>query len=274
MQNRLFPDEYRNASGNILFPAVCETPITWGDFNKNRADGFKAIVNPETGKVFSVVSTGYKLIRHEDAADRLENILNEHPEFGKYSTKTEIYNEGARLRRTYCFYQRGVEIDKGDLVNPELHLSNSYDRSWPFTVLLGAFRLICNNGLVVGIKFIHLKKRHAHNFDQIDIENQVSKALERFYLQAGQWSKWSELQLPEKTYDKVMKTMKFGQDAMKQINQRIETESEGYRDDGLPILSLWAFYNVLTWYITHRAVSLNHRVEMERRLRSSLASFW
>jgi hypothetical protein len=184
MQNRLFPDEYRNASGNILFPAVCETPITWGDFNKNRADGFKAIVNPETGKVFSVVSTGYKLIRHEDAADRLENILNEHPEFGKYSTKTEIYNEGARLRRTYCFYQRGVEIDKGDLVNPELHLSNSYDRSWPFTVLLGAFRLICNNGLVVGIKFIHLKKRHAHNFDQIDIENQVSKALERFYLQA------------------------------------------------------------------------------------------
>ena len=31
--------------------------------------------------------------------------------------------------------------------------------------------------------------------------------------------------------------------------------------------SLWQFYNVVTWYITHHAALLNHRVEMEKRLR-------
>jgi len=39
-------------------------------------------------------------------------------------------------------------------------------------------------------------------------------------------------------------------------------------------MSLWVFYNVLTWYITHRAASLNHRVEMERRLRMAVSRYF
>jgi len=48
-------------------------------------------------------------------------------------------------------------------------------------------------------------------------------------------------------------------------------ESEGFDSTGVPIIAVWMFYNIITWYITHRAVSLNHRVEMERRLRSAMA---
>ena len=77
--------------------------------------------------------------------------------------------------------------------------------------------------------------------------------------------------MTEKVYHKVMKAMKLGQDAVSQVNQRIEAESKGRLDDGFPDISIWVFYNVLTWYITHRTVSLNHRVEMERRLRAALA---
>ena len=32
------------------------------------------------------------------------------------------------------------------------------------------------------------------------------------------------------------------------------SEAEGMGKGDLPIMSLWAFFNVLTWYITHRAV--------------------
>ena len=76
--------------------------------------------------------------------------------------------------------------------------------------------------------------------------------------------------MTEKNYKKVMKAMKYGKTALKEIEERITREADGFTDNGFPIMNLWIFFNVLTWYITHRAVSLNHRVEMEKRLRSAL----
>jgi len=68
-----------------------------------------------------------------------------------------------------------------------------------------------------------------------------------------------------------MKAMKFGRQASQEIDRRVSRESEGFDSTGVPIIAVWMFYNIITWYITHRAVSLNHRVEMERRLRSAMA---
>ena len=148
-----------------------------------------------------------------------------------------------------------------------------YDITWPFIVLIGAFRFVCANGLVVGEKYLHLRKRHVFDFDHMDIKKQVSTALKRFNLQTNQWKKWTEIKLNEKIYDNVMKAMKFGKKAMEEIENRTAQEAKGFADNGLPIMNLWIFYNILTWYITHRAVSLNHRVEMERRLRSAMRHF-
>lgn len=47
-------------------------------------------------------------------------------------------------------------------------------------------------------------------------------------------------------------------------------EADGVPEVGFPILTVWAFYNILTWFITHMAVSLNHRVTMEERLRKAM----
>ena len=252
------------------FPAVCETPVAWGNVNLQRTDDYKAIVNPETGKVFSIVSKGYKLIRHEEAVFLIERVLNKSSPLGRYDLRTEFYNDGGRMLRTYRFFDKKVEIQKGDTVSPELHLFNSYDSSWPFTVTLGGFRFVCANGLVVGKLFLYLRKRHVYDFNQIDIEDEVVSAFDRFNLQTKQWSNWSERKLTENEFIKTLKGMKFGQEATNQIRQKVESEAKGYLNDGFPSLSTWTFYNVLTWYITHRAVSLNHRVEMERRLRALL----
>lgn len=272
MQTNLFGDHVKNPT-NISFPEVGETPVLWGRLNLKRADDYKAIVNPNTGKVFSIVSKHYKLIRHEDAIQQIEDTTNDFPELGQYKVITEFYNEGARMRRNYCFHELFTEIAPNDNVNPELHLFNSYDTTWPFFVLLGAFRIVCTNGLVVGKKYLHLRKRHVYDFDQIDLKEQISTALKRFKLQTKQWKKWADHRLTEKTYFNLMKTMKFGKKAMKDIRERTAQEAEGFNDNNFPIMSLWIFFNVITWYISHHAVSLNHRVEMERRLRSAMVHF-
>lgn len=67
--------------------------------------------------------------------------------------------------------------------------------------------------------------------------------------------------------------MKLGKNATEEIQYQINHDASGYDDDNFAVMSLWIFYNVLTWYITHQAVSLNHRVEMENRLRAAMIYF-
>jgi hypothetical protein len=273
MQMEVFDEQENKYLAAVSFPEVSELPVSWCELNFQRADKYKAIVNPEISKVYSIVSNDYKLVRHEDAVKRIESAIDENPELGKYITSTKFYNHGGRMCRTYRFYKKSVEIKKGDTINPELHLFNSYDVTWPFIVIIGAFRFVCANGLVVGDKYLYLRKRHVYHFAQMDIGEQVSTALKRFNMQTKQWKRWTEIRLNKKIYDDVMKTMKFGKKAKKEIKERTAREVEDYTDNGFPIMNLWIFYNVLTWYITHWAVSLNHQVEMERRLRSAMRHF-
>jgi len=273
MQRELFEKQENSALAAVSFPEVNEVPVSWGEINLQRADKYKAIVNPKIDKVYSIVSRDYKLIRHEDAVQRIERIIDKNLELGKYKTATEFYNDGARMRVIYSFYKRSIEIKKGNAVNPELHLFNSYDTTWPFVVLIGAFRFVCANGLVVGEKYLHLRKRHVYHFDDMDFKEQVSATLKRFKLQTNQWKKWTDCQLTENTYEKAIKALKFGKKAMALVEEHMVRETKDYTEDGFPIMNLWIFYNVLTWYISHHAVSLNHKVEMERRLRSAIR-YW
>ena len=84
----------------VTFPKVTEQPVAWGGRRRRKqADGFKAIVDSETGKVFSIVSTDYRLIRHEQAIEEVEAAIHRTNGLGPYEVKTAFYNDGGRLRR-------------------------------------------------------------------------------------------------------------------------------------------------------------------------------
>ncbi len=258
----------------VSFPRVIEQPVMWGyGDDLHKAKRHKAIVDPDNGRLFSIVSLDYRLIRHEAAIREVEKAINKVPEFGSYKVSTRLSNGGGRMRRTYVFPGVSAKIEGNDYINPELHLFNSYDTAWPFMVILGAFRVVCENGLVVGKKFLCVRRRHLFPLDSIALEKEVSTALNRFKSQTRQWKKWTDKTLSLETYEKIMKSMEFGKKATKVINERMVEESKKRDSGGFPILSMWVFYNILTWYITYKAVSLNHRVMMERRLRKTMALF-
>jgi len=253
------------------FPRVTQQPLSWGSRDTLRtAHGYKAIVDADTGKVFSIVTNDYKIITHQQAIEQIESIIAKQEDLGGYALTVNFYNDGGRMRCTFTFPRITAEIAKGDIVNLQLHLSNSYDVTWPFTVILGAFRLVCTNGLVVGEKMLHIKKRHVYELDHLNIEHTITTATRRFQKQSGQWKDLDQIPLNPTVYGQVMQTMKFGKQATEEIGCKIEQEARGYDDSHFPLMSLWAFYNVITWYLTHRAVSLNHRVEMEKRLRIAM----
>lgn len=99
------------------FPKVAETDVSWGEKNLC-ANRFKAIVNPETSKVYSIVSKDYRLIRHEDAVQKIERTIDDYPDLGNYRAKTRLYNDGGRMCRTYCFHKIAIEIEPRGYYQP------------------------------------------------------------------------------------------------------------------------------------------------------------
>jgi hypothetical protein len=75
--------------------------------------------------------------------------------------------------------------------------------------------------------------------------------------------------LTPRAYSKTLETMKFGIKAKEAIENRVLQEAEDFDSEGFPVITAWGFYIVLTWFISHNAVSLNHRVKMEGQLRSA-----
>lgn len=252
------------------FPRVIEQPVLWGPQNNPKlAQGYKAIIDSNTGKVFSIASKDYKVISHEKAIEQIESIIAKTPHLGGYHIRVNFYNAGGRMRCTFTFPGISAEIVKGDLVKLQLHLLNSYDLAWSFTVIIGAFRLVCSNGLVIGNKIFNINRRHVYALKDLNIHQTIAMATNRFEKQAGKWMDLARIPLHPTTYEKVMNSMKLGKSATEEIRQRINRGASGYNKN-FPVINLWTFYNVLTWYITHRAVSLNHRVEMENRLRTAM----
>jgi len=252
------------------FPNVGEMPVSWGLGNKNRlAENHKAIVNLDTGKLFSIVSKDYRIIRHEEAIAQTEEAISRTKDFGRYQVITEFTNNGGRMRRTYRFTGNAAEVKKGDPIYPELHLFNSYDKTWPFFILLGALRVVCENGLVFGDGLLYLRKRHIYQLGQINVAEEVGTALKRFNQQTMEWKGWTERRLTRGSYARVLEIMKLGIKAKVEVDNKVSNEAVGFDADGFPVLTVWGFYNILTSHITHNSVSLNHRVEMESRLRAA-----
>ena len=253
------------------FPNVGEMPVSWGRGKDSRpAENHKAIVDLDTGKLFSIVSKDYRIIRHEEAITEVEQELSGTKGLGDFDAVTDFYNDGGRMRRTYRFKEVALQVKKGDFINPELHLFNSYDKTWPFIIHLGALRVVCSNGLVMGENFLHLRRRHIYELGRMNVAEEVGTLLARFNKQAERWKGWADKRLTPRTYTKVLEVMRFGVKATQTIEEKASEEASGMDPDGFPIITAWGLYNVLTWYISHNAVSLNHKVEMEARLRAAI----
>ena len=93
---------------------------------------------------------------------------------------TYLPNNGARMVREYIFPERTVNILKRDPVQPKIILYNSYDQFFSLTILLGAVRLVCKNGLVTGQIFFRMKRKHTCLIKEIDIRKNLSRRYGKF----------------------------------------------------------------------------------------------
>tara|TARA_Y100000310_G_scaffold341491_1_gene440802 strand:- start:357 stop:1118 length:762 start_codon:yes stop_codon:yes gene_type:complete len=130
-----------------MFP-VKETNIMYTlPGGKDIVSGHKFIVREDNNKILSCMTEDYKLVKNEEVLNAIEPVMKANGAICKEAT---TFSEGARMKVTYIMKDTRVKIDKGDYVNPEIVIRNSYDGSLEASAMAGAFRLICSNGLVIG----------------------------------------------------------------------------------------------------------------------------
>ena len=174
---------------------------------------------------------------------------------GEFSfKKLEIAANGARMF-AHIEGKREIDIGGKDTVRPTLILINSMDGSTRFGFKVGAFRLVCSNGMIAGMAMMNILIRHTSGVDFEAILNSGHKALENLEkVSIPRWRRMKDTPVKPEYAIKLLQNKKLG--IPDRLNNRIlELTKE------TDMITLWALYNHYTYHLTHE-----YRGSEERRL--------
>lgn len=206
----------------------------------------------------SVVSDNYKLIPNNELQKSFETCLQEAGNgYLNYEKTNSMFNP-KKLITEYRFKDVIAEPKKGDYVGMNLILENSYDGSFPVGIRLGALRLVCTNGMIVGETYSYIRKKHTQNLEIEDMFKGVVQSIEMFQNESNVWQAWTEKEITAENALSIIKADEIAERHQENILGKLMAED-------VDILTLWVIYNVITAYITHEVKSA-----MVRRYLSSL----
>jgi hypothetical protein len=235
MNNYNFPVE--------LQPIMTLNPTQGTDVIKGKL----AVVRQDSGETLGIVSNKYGLLKHETVIDNFRKVLDNI----KYQEKIEIVKNGAYMFATYKLTNEKIEIVKGDIVNLQFIIKNSYNGTNSLQVSLGAFRLICSNGMVIGKEFFNFSQRHIGALDILSFTNRIPQLSSQFKntLPIMQTMDKQKIENPDELFkNKILP--KYINEEAKKIYEKSENNT------------VWEFYNSLTATITYKLRKQNPFAEI------------
>ena len=237
---------------DALFP-VKEVPAQLGaDIITNT--GHKFIIREDNGQVISCMTNEYKLLDNKTVYDTAAPIMKE---IGATLVDVETFSEGAKTQFKWRLNDTKIDLGNGDLVCPEITVKNSYNGQWGLHILAGAFRLVCSNGMVIGIVIARRNYKHSiYNMELDDIEKNINDTIVTT-------DKIFKKELPQ------LKNTKVDEKHLVEIIQMIpSTHMEQYTQYLLANKpeTYWDLLNSATWITTHsmkRTNEATHKLEQQ-----------
>lgn len=251
------PEDVRRMLG---LPIVEERKVVFGQSGDwNQSNRHKALVNVQTGQLYGILSDQYRVVRHEEGLLDIMTQVDANPEFGPIEWSVRGSDDFRKAHLTGRFVERPQEIAKGDLVDPTIEYYNSYDGTWGERFLFGAFRLVCSNGMVVGVKISKIQAMHLGKIRPESVLLALGEAMEAFSMQVDLWRGWVDRQLSIAHVEDAIDLLDFNEKEKTSVLNEVDESEE---------MNLWMFYNVITALATHRMGSLDRQVRTWNRLRS------
>lgn len=240
--------------------AMFENPWDAEDENLYAASGMRlTLAKHNDGNIYALnkVSKDYKLVQHHEALYKaLDAIITNHPEFGIPEIVTHFTNNGGRMYAKMIFPE-AIKIQGDDPVKPQVVLTNSADLSKRFTLLFGAFRLICSNGMVIPDSRFkdNVLIKSLHKNGTLDLDDAISKMMvgfESFSESIGIWKAYTEKFITMEEFEVVMKGSTLSENQVKEVLQIPLRGFEGNLAGSFlsGSVNAWKAYNAATQWIT------------------------
>ena len=139
-----------------------------------------------------VVSKEYVLVPHTGVLDVAAKAIEEAqiaPE--EVKAGLEITEYGERMALSLYLPER-FSFDPGDGHPLDLRLEcfNSVDGSTRFRALMGWFRLVCSNGLIIGVTQSDIRRRHIGNLELADVGAVLSSGIKESKNEQENFKQW------------------------------------------------------------------------------------
>jgi len=245
---------------STLFPVV-EIPAI-GKFPKNanytkedtKATGYKFIMREDTGQILSCMTDEYKLVPNQEIIDTAIPILKKHK-----AELIEAVSLGDGQKTTWKWIIPGIkiEVSRGDLINPEIIIKNSYDGSLQVHILSGAFRIVCSNGLIIGTIIDKFNYKHSiGNLNLLKLDEAIERTIEDTVNTGKEFPLLKDTELRQTHIIKLIEL--FPSTMSEFITQYlIANKPKNY----------WDLFNVATYISTHK---MNRKYNSTHQLESKI----
>lgn len=169
---------------NEAFFPVEEMPISLDNRHGNQKpiSGYKAIVEKETGRVLSVVSSKYRLVLNREAYELADYVVRAVFE-GKTLDDFVCFNILMPKTKGSCRIDLIIPNnfnklfgDETESWTPFVRISNSYNKTMVLRYEIGFCRLICLNGVIFGQTGITFSITHWGGITRKEIDKLINKA--------------------------------------------------------------------------------------------------
>ena len=224
---------------------------TDGTFLDRRAPKHKAIVDVDTDEIISVVGMGYNLVQNSEIIPQYERaIARSNLNTDGMKRKIDYSHDGARTVVSYRFPAHRIAVKEGDEMDLMITVLNSYDGSWKFMSMVGAFRLLCTNGQIIGDSFSSYYGKHTKSLDVDYAINKLEDSLEVYLHNAELWKQYPTSKITIGQANTVL--LALAKDNIKLMEELNSTYQKYVFEMGH---NLWALFNTLTDWSTHSKVT-------------------
>jgi len=211
--------------------------------------GKKAIISNQgkVSRVIGIVSDRYSIVTNKAVQTVFDRAIRESFK-GEIHTRTSLPYYGGKMIKEYLLVDDSyvTDIKPGDAIMPTVSVFNSYDNSTPVGFTLGAYRLVCANGLVTKSTLVSVSVKH---FEAAAPEK-LGKRFEEEYgfllSSMALWRKWANKEWTKEQAETYLtdcvRRLIIGEKAKQDIMSKFATETQ----------TKWMFFNAMTWYATHQ----------------------
>ncbi|MBC8299862.1 MAG: DUF932 domain-containing protein [Pelagibacterales bacterium] len=240
---------------STLFP-VKEIPAIFkrDDGQLKQHTGHKFIVREDNDSILSCMTDDYRMVTNSELIETALPILKDN---GAVLQEAISFGEGQKTTWKWIIPDVKIEVDKDDYMNPEIIIKNSYDGSLQVHIMAGAFRVICSNGLVIGV--VLGNKNYRHNNNNINLDNldyAVEKTITHTRKVGEDFPSLKEKKLNEKH---ILGLVELFPSTMSEfmVDYLIANKPQNY----------WDLLNCATWIATHK---MNRNYQATHKLESQI----